>query len=353
MNTLLITPEDIQKVVNRVGIDTLMDIMIAKLTEAFKEASLGIGELRPRAGFCNQQSPSVLEWMPYKQHIDQSVSIKVVAYQPRNISVGLPTIVASTSLYDSTTGHLVALSDGVFLTALRTGAASAIVSSILAHPNSITVGLVGAGAQAITQLHALSRVFPLLSVLVYDLNRDTAQSFLSRAAFMNLPVKVAPLDEVEREADILCTATTVAQGKGAVIIGESLKPHVHINAIGSDLPGKTELPLSLLKTSLVCPDFPEQAKFEGECQQLTTEEIGPDLLKLVRRPEDFHIWREQRTVFDSTGMALEDHVALVSLLKLVQEYGLGQLVQLEYFPTDPHNPYDMIKNSMPIPLVTS
>ena len=114
MNTLLITPEDIRKVVNRVGIDTLMDIIIAKLTEAFKEASLGIGELRPRAGFCNQQSPSVLEWMPYKRHIDQSVSIKVVAYQPRNIIVGLPTIVATTSLYDSTTGHLVALSDGVF-----------------------------------------------------------------------------------------------------------------------------------------------------------------------------------------------------------------------------------------------
>jgi ornithine cyclodeaminase/alanine dehydrogenase-like protein (mu-crystallin family) len=284
--------------------------------------------------------------MPYKRDIDQSVSIKVVAYQPSNITVGLPTIVATTSLYDSTTGHLVALSDGVFLTAVRTGAASAIVSSILAHPNSITVGLVGAGAQAITQLHALSRVFPLQSVLVYDINRDTAQSFLSRAAFMNLPIQVAPLDQVEREADILCTATTVAEGEGPVIIGEYLKPHVHINAIGSDLPGKTELPLSLLKTSLVCPDFPEQAKFEGECQQLTTEEIGPDLLKLVRRPEDFHIWREQRTVFDSTGMGLEDHVALASLLEFVQEYGLGQHVQLEFFPTDPYNPYEMIENSM-------
>jgi ornithine cyclodeaminase/alanine dehydrogenase-like protein (mu-crystallin family) len=196
MNTFLITSEDIQKVVNRVGIDTLMDIIIARLTEAFKEASLGIGELRPRTGFSNQQSSSVLEWMPYKRNIDQSVSIKVVSYQPRNITVGLPTIVATTSLYDSTTGHLVALSDGVFLTAVRTGAASAIVSSILAHPNSTTVGLVGAGAQAITQLHALSRVFPLQSVLVYDINPDTAQSFLSRAAFMNLPIQVAPRQRI-------------------------------------------------------------------------------------------------------------------------------------------------------------
>jgi len=86
MKTLLITSEDIRTVVNRVGIDTLMDLTIARLTEAFKELSLGIGELRPRAGFCNQQSSSVLEWMPYKRDIDQSVSIKVVAYQPSNIT---------------------------------------------------------------------------------------------------------------------------------------------------------------------------------------------------------------------------------------------------------------------------
>ena len=343
METLIISPQDVMELVKRVGLDTLMDRMIAGLTEAFKEVNRNQGELRSRDGFVKKPSCACVEWMPYMRKTDQSVTIKVVAYQPDNIqTVGIPTVLATTSLYDFNTGHLVALSDAVILTAMRTGAASAIASKILARPDSATIGLVGAGAQAVSQLHALSRVFPLQEALVYDINRDVARSFSSRVAFLGLPIRVCSLDELERNADIICTATSVGEAADPVIAGKNLKPHVHINAVGADIKGKTELPLSLLKQSFVCPDFPEQALVEGECQQLQIDEIGSSLMEMIERPEDFHPYRERQTVFDSTGLALEDHVALEIMHELVQAHGLGQRLQLEYYPNDPYNPYEFV-----------
>ncbi|MEL7034994.1 MAG: ornithine cyclodeaminase family protein [Cyanobacteria bacterium J06592_8] len=346
METLLIRPQDIAEVVKQVGLDSLMDRMMASLIEAFKEVNRGQGEQRTRAGFVKKPSCACVEWMPYMRKTDQSVTIKVVAYQPDNIeTIGIPTVLATTSLYDFNNGHLVALCDAVTLTAIRTGAASAIASKILAHPDSSTVGLVGAGAQAVTQLHGLSRVFPLKEVLVFDVDPDVARSFSSRVAFLGLSVRSCSLEELERNADIICTATSVDEAAEPVMTGENLKPHVHINAVGADIIGKTELPLSLLKKSFVCPDFPEQALLEGECQQLEPEEVGPSLMEMIERPEEFYHWRERQTVFDSTGLAIEDHVALSIMQELVQAHGLGQRLQLEYCPNDPYNPYEFITSS--------
>lgn len=343
-NTLIIKHQDVVDVIQNMGLDAVMDKMIACLNKAFKNATRGLDEHPPRAGFQTLKPASVLEWMPYKRQADQTVAIKVVGYQPSNITVGLPTIMATTSLYDYTTGHLMALSDSTLLTAIRTGAASAIASRLLAHPDSSTLGLIGAGSQAVTQLHALSRVFPLKQILVYDIDSDAAYSFSLRTGFLELPVKVCSLEEIERESDIICTATTIAPDAGPVFEGKFLKPHVHINAVGADLPGKVELPKSLMKSSLVCPDFLEQALVEGECQQLEKSEIGPTLLELIHRTSEFKPWQERRTVFDSTGMALEDHVALELILELVQEQGLGERVQLEYGSKDSRNPYDFISS---------
>lgn len=350
METLLIRPQDIAEVVKQVGLDPLMDKAIAGLTEAFKEVNRGQGEQRTRAGFVKKPSCACVEWMPYMRKTDQSVTIKVVAYQPDNIqTVGIPTVLATTSLYDFNTGHLIALSDAVTLTAIRTGAASAIASKILAHPDSATVGLVGAGAQAVSQLHGLSRVFPLREALVYDINPDVARSFSSRVAFLGLKIRICSLEELERNADIICTATSVDEEADPVITGENLKPHVHINAVGADIKGKTELPLSLLKQSFVCPDFLEQALVEGECQQLQPEEIGASLMETIERPEEFYPWRKRQTIFDSTGLAIEDHVALEIMQELVLARGLGQRLQLEYYPNDPYNPYEFITSSVQHP----
>jgi ornithine cyclodeaminase/alanine dehydrogenase-like protein (mu-crystallin family) len=272
-------------------------------------------------------------------HRRGEVLIKHVGYCPHNPRDGLPTVISTFSLLDTGSGRLLAVTDGVVATALRTGAASAVASRVLARPDARTAGLVGCGAQAVAQLHALSRVFRLERALVHDIDADVARSFPRRTSFVGLDVEVAPLERVEREADILCTVTSVAAGHGPVIRAAELCAAVHVNAVGSDFTGKTELPRSLLERSLVCPDFLPQALREGECQQIPAEQIGPSLPEVVRRADELAAWRDRSTVFDSTGFALEDHVAMHVLLRHARRLGRWSSVPIEYLPQDPRDPY--------------
>lgn len=151
--------------------------MVTRLREAFVAADKGLTPVRD--GFLRGSGhTAILEWMPHHSP-GRSITIKTVAYTPTNpAAFQLPTIIGTLTRYDDETGRLLAVCDGVLPTAIRTGAASAIASEVLAHPGSKVLGLVGAGAQAVTQAHALSRVFPLQQILVYDIDQDHARSFM-------------------------------------------------------------------------------------------------------------------------------------------------------------------------------
>lgn len=340
--THLITQADLRSIALTVGIDRLMDEAIAAIHDAFCRYDQSRTEVRKREGFRLQnQRESVLEWMPI-QETGEVVTMKLVSYNPANPErSGLPTVIASNSLYDVKTGRLLALMDGVFPTALRTGAASAVATRLLAHPDSRCVGIVGCGAQAVTQLHALSRVLRIARVRVHDVNPRHQASFPQRVSFLGLDVRPSSLAELCAEADVLCTATSVPPGGGPVLVDKDLAPHLHVNAVGSDLPGKTELPLSLLERSLVCPDYLPQAVEEGECQQLRPDQIGPTIVDVAKDPARFERWRTQSTVFDSTGFALEDQVITRIFWRYAQELGLGTEVALESTGSA-LNPYDFL-----------
>ncbi|WP_338865497.1 ornithine cyclodeaminase family protein [Myxococcus stipitatus] len=343
MKTLLVTQADLRKLVHAVGIHALMDQVIEAVEDAFRSFDTARTELRQREGFTLRNARTgVLEWMPVMRQ-GESITIKVVGYNPSNPKqYGVPTIIATNSVYDCGTGHLTAVVDGVLATALRTGAASAIASKCLANPDSRVVGLVGSGAQAVTQLHALSRLFSIERVNVFDVDPVAHRSFVHRVGFLGLDVRAVPLEVVEAEADILCTVTSVGVGEGPVIEDERLRPWVHVNAVGSDLPGKLELPRSLLERSLVCPDFLPQALVEGECQQLRPEQIGPCIINVVQRPERYEEWRRRSTVFDSTGFSLEDEAVTRVLTELARRHGLGLDVELECLAGDAMDPYDLL-----------
>ncbi len=142
------------------------------------------------------------------------------------------------------------------------------------------------------------------------------------------------------EADIICTATSIDPGAGPLFANVATKPHVHINAVGSDFPGKIELPLDVLHNSFVCPDFKAQAKIEGECQQLTDEHIGPVLSEVVQQESKYSHVRNERTVFDSTGWVLEDQIVMELFMEYAKEFGLGQEMEIEITSGDAMNPYD-------------
>ena len=342
---IFLSTSDVTQLTSKVGIDLLMDSLIERLERAFKEYDETTCKIPARDGFhYDNPRTGLVEWMPLLQR-GESVMMKMVGYHPDNPSkFNLPTILSTFSLFDVDTGQVKVIADGTFLTCLRTGAASAIASRILANPKSSVLGLVGAGAQAMSQLHALSRIFPLRKVLVYDNNLEVGNSFEDRMkplSISDIKIEVAPLEKVVSESGIICTATTVEKGAGPVFEDSiPLQEGAHINAVGSDLPGKVELPATLLKKSYVSPDFLAQASIEGECQQLKRNQVGQELHTLIKRPGAFRKYQKSLTVFDSTGFALEDQVALELVYEQALKHRVGLPLDLRSQPDDPYNPYE-------------
>lgn len=341
-STLILSADDLRVLVARVGLSTLMDELIERLVVAFADFDDATSQVPARAGFhYSVPEPGLLEWMPVM--MADTITIKLVGYHPRNpVSRGLPTILGTIGSWDQRTGHLQALVDGSLVTAWRTGAASAVATQYLATEEGGVLGLIGAGAQAVTQAHAISRVRQLSRIVVCDPRPDVAQTFPARVAFLGVPVDVVAPDERSRvvaESDILCTCTSVGIGQGPVFADEGLKPWVHINAVGSDFQGKVEVPVTVLRRALVVPDTLEQCRKEGECQQLAPAEIGPRLASVVKHPERYADARSGITVFDSTGWAVEDQVALGLLVEYARRLELGRDVAIEVVSADPYDPY--------------
>jgi ornithine cyclodeaminase/alanine dehydrogenase-like protein (mu-crystallin family) len=322
-----------------------MDEMIDRLRTAIVSFDESKTRVRTRDGFhYTEPDLGLLEWMPVIQ-AGEATTIKVVGYHPNNPSAyNLPTILSTISVYETGSGHLAALADGTFLTALRTGAASAVASGVLARPDSHILGLVGCGAQSITQMHAIMRSFPIDQVCITDASPTNVATFETRATDVipdGVEVRVMPVEALMQSADIVCTSTSVGIGEGPLFDDLPTNPWLHINAVGSDFPGKVELPAAMLRRGLVCPDVREQAVKEGECQLLAAEEIGPSLAHVVAHPDAYRSWQDRLTIFDSTGWALGDQVAMQMLLEQAAHAGVGTRIALEDISEDPLDPYDL------------
>ena len=345
LETTVIARDDIATIINRVGLDRLMDEMIDRLRSAIISFDETTTRVRTRDGFhYTEPDLGLLEWMPVIQ-AGEATTIKVVGYHPNNpSSYNLPTILSTISVYETGSGHLAALADGTFLTALRTGAASAVASGVLARPDSHILGLVGCGAQSITQMHAIVRTFPIDQVYITDASPTNVATFETRAAEVlpdGVAVSAMPVEELMESSDIVCTSTSVGIGEGPLFGDLPTNPWLHINAVGSDFPGKVELPAAMLRRGLVCPDVREQAVKEGECQLLGAEEIGPSLAHVVAHPDAYRSWQDHLTIFDSTGWALGDQVAMQMLLEQATHTGVGTRIALEDISEDPLDPYDL------------
>jgi ornithine cyclodeaminase/alanine dehydrogenase-like protein (mu-crystallin family) len=348
--TLVLTSFDIQEILRHFGVDWMMTTLVERLRTAIINYNSQELSIPVRSGFDYEKpEPGLIEWMPLYNHDEQGgkVLIKVVGYHPSNPGkFNLPTIVSTISVYDTGSGHLCALIDGALATAMRTAAASAVASKLMAKPTSSTLGLIGCGTQAVTQLHAISLCFKIDRVLFYDIDLNASSSFQQRCSALNLDIEFVSsnIEEIVRNSDILCTATSVDIGAGPLFSNIETKPHLHINAVGSDFPGKVEIPLELLQKSFVCPDFIGQAIIEGECQQLEQKDIGAELIEIVQNPDKYAYLQNERSVFDSTGWALEDQVVMNLFLECAFELGLGQELEIEHRPRDTKNPYDFLKS---------
>lgn len=346
--TWILDLDGMSSVVDDVGLDALFDELIERLRDAFERHDPEQIATFDRTGFhYTKPDLGLVEWMP-AMDLGRLVSIKTVGYHPSNpVERATPSVLASTSLHDTSTGRLLALCEATFLTALRTGSASAVATDVLAVPDAATIGMVGCGAQAVTQIHAITRVRPIQRVIAFDTQEEVAATLPARlAALDGVEIEVVDgtdLDRLVAEADIICTATTVGIGDPAVVPDLPHRPWVHINAVGADFAGKRELHPAWLERSLVCPDVIEQCLIEGECQQLRREQLGPDLAALVQGRDEFAAHRDRPTIFDSTGWALQDLIAAELMLDHARRLGAGIEVDLQPTPRDPYDPYEFLR----------
>jgi alanine dehydrogenase len=236
-----------------------------------------------------------------------AAGVKIVNSNPANPGKNLPAVSGVMVLNDPKTGIV----QGVFaegnLTGLRTGAAGGLAAQVLARPASKTAGLVGSGRQARTQLLALLTVFKLEKVFVWG--KESATFVAQMKKETRVPLVSVETAEEACAADIVVTTTPVRE---PVVKAGWIKPGTHINAIGADAPGKQELDFELLKSARVYVDSWEQASHAGEINNavshgwFTEKKLAGELGAVVAGLKSGRTSNDDITIFDSTGLALQD-----------------------------------------------
>jgi alanine dehydrogenase len=233
---------------------------------------------------------------------------KIVNVHPDNPKNNLPTVGAVIVLNDAKTGAPLALMDGTYITGMRTGASGAVASKHLAKKEAKTLGVVGAGQQALFQIAAIASVIKLENILVYDVKDESFNKLVTSLKAIGIEIKKASIEEVSKQ-DIL---TTTTPSREPVIKEGWVLPGTHINAIGADAEGKEELDPVILKKAKIIVDDWAQASHSGEInvplakEIIKKEDIYGSLGEVVAKIKKGREKNEEITIFDSTGLALQD-----------------------------------------------
>ncbi len=241
--------------------------------------------------------------------------VKWVSAHPHNPSRKLPSVMAVMIYNDPETGYPLAVMDATNITAYRTGAAAAIASKYLARRDSHTIGIIGAGRQAYTQILAHTELFDLSSINVFDISEAAVDKLIR--SLSEYSIKSRSIEEAAA-SDIVCTLTP---SRDPIVKKEWISAGTHINAIGADAEGKEELESSILKEAVVVVDDIRQASAGGEINVpikegvFTADQIYGTLAELVVGNKKGRTDSKVITVFDSTGVAIED----IAVAKLIYE----------------------------------
>jgi len=264
---------------------------------------------------------------------DQRVTLKFLTQRTSGFIPGIPTIQGIVLVIDSKTGEILAIMDGEYLTALRTGAASGLATRCFARKDARILALFGCGSQGRTQLEAVVCERDIKKVLVFDPNEELARQFISEMEQrLNLEMVYTTDTNQLKEADIICTATN---SQKPLFKRENVKEGVHINAIGSFQPHMQELDPLLIRDARVFLDHSEPClKESGDLIKPISEgiisethiagEIGDFLLDKITGRES----EEQITLFKSVGVAIQDYAVATDIYKSSLEEGFGIEINL-------------------------
>lgn len=295
---------------------------ITCIEKVFRDYGQGRAQVFPVAMGHGPQKDSFFSMKAGLLQDQGAVGLKVGSYWPGNRSQGIPAHSSSTLLLNPQTGYARALVGASHLTCLRTAAADAVAVANLSRQDSTTLAIVGAGHQAWFELLAVREVRPIRKVFVINRSNQGAQAFSQRITNeLGLEAMVAEKEEALPQADIIITITAARQ---ALFSKDLVRPGTHISAMGADAAGKQELDPKLVASASLFADVRAQSISVGEYEQaftsgLITEEqittLGAVLTESLGRKTDQEI-----TIFDSSGMALQD----IAICSLALEKALAQ-----------------------------
>jgi ornithine cyclodeaminase/alanine dehydrogenase len=259
----------------------------------------------------------------------------VTVYQNNATRHGIPNVLAAVILNDVETGRIEAIMEGSQITAMRTGAVSGVATKYLARNDAYRLGIFGAGVQARRQLEAVREVREIRSVSVYDTRTEMTRDFVAEAtAQADVKVSVAKTpDELVRDSDIIVTATTSAT---PVFNGRNIKPGTHINAIGAFTPSTREVDSETVATSKIVVDSLDAALAEAgdiiiplKEGVIQRENVWAELGEIVTGKKAGRTSQEEKTLFKSVGLGIQDAAVASVAFKKACSLGVGTRLDLE------------------------
>ncbi|MBN9340636.1 MAG: ornithine cyclodeaminase [Comamonadaceae bacterium] len=322
--TQLIDLPCLARLVREVGPAPFLAGLSARIKEAFRRWPA----FAKSARLAHHGGQGVIELMPVCD--GTRYSFKYVNGHPGNPAQGLPTVMAFGVLADMATGMPLMLAEATLLTALRTAATSALAARLLARPGSRRMALIGNGAQGEFQALAVHALLGINDIALFDTDPGATAKLRANLAPWAPALRLraaASVPEAVRGADIVTTATA-ALCRAQVLTPALVEPGMHLNAVGGDSPGKTELAPEVVRAARVIVEYAPQTRREGEIQQLAADHPVTELWRILAGEAPGRTCPEEVTLFDSVGFALEDHAALDYVYQLAQERGLGRDVAL-------------------------
>ncbi|WP_062204928.1 ornithine cyclodeaminase [Aureimonas sp. AU12] len=331
-----VSVDNMMKLVLSVGVERFLAELADTVEEDFRRWA--IFDKTPRVA--SHSDEGVIELMPTSD--GTTYGFKYVNGHPKNTRDGRQTVTAFGVLADVGNGYPMLLTEMTILTALRTAATSAMAAKHLARPDSRVMALIGNGAQAEFQALAFKAILGVDRLRLYDIDPDaSAKCRRNLAGFGFDIVTCGSVAEVVESADIVTTVT--ADKQNATILTDNLVgAGLHINAVGGDCPGKTELHADILRRSDIFVEYPPQTRIEGEIQQLAPDHPVTELWQVITGEVAGRRDASAITLFDSVGFAIEDFSALRYVRAKLAGTGFFEDLDLLADPDEPRDLFGML-----------
>jgi len=334
-----VSVNNMMRLVHHIGLDTMIRLIADTIEADFLRWDAF--DKTPRVA--SHSDVGVIELMPTSD--GDMYGFKYVNGHPKNTADGLQTVTAFGLLADVQSGYPVLLSEMTLLTALRTAAMSALAAKHLAPKEATTMAMIGNGAQSEFQCHAFKAICGITTVRLFDTDAAATQKCVANLQDSGLTmVACTSAQEAVTGAHIITTCTADKQN-ATVLTDNMVGAGTHINAIGGDCPGKTELHKDILHRSDIFVEFPPQTRIEGEIQALPDNHPVTELHDVFAGRTAGRTSDKQITLFDSVGFAIEDFSALRTVLGVIKDTAFYDNLDMLADPDDPRDLFGMLQRN--------